>query len=90
MDRKELLSAIGVSAAAFTVMNCLVCSKGSNPGSSNSVSGSAAVDFTLDLTASANVGNKQFYCNNYGSVFTRAGTVKNSPASHNLTMYILH
>ncbi|MDB5091709.1 MAG: cytochrome b6-f complex iron-sulfur subunit [Mucilaginibacter sp.] len=55
MDRKEFLSAIGVSAAAFTVMNCLACSKSSDGSSSgNSVSGPTGVDFTLDLTASAN------------------------------------
>ena len=129
MDRKEFLSVIGVSAAAFTVMNCLACSKGSNPGSSNSVNGPTGVDFTLDLTASANSAllanggyvaqnniiiakttagayiavqqscthenyplvyqgsSKQFYCNNHGSAFTEAGVVKNSPASHNLTVY---
>ncbi|MCR8560687.1 Rieske 2Fe-2S domain-containing protein [Mucilaginibacter sp. BJC16-A38] len=55
MDRKEFLSAIGVSAAAFTIMNCMACSKGSDASSSgNSVTGPTGVDFTLDLTASAN------------------------------------
>jgi cytochrome b6-f complex iron-sulfur subunit len=55
MDRKEFLSVIGVSAAAFTVMNCLACSKSSDASSSgNSVSGPTGVDFTLDLTATAN------------------------------------
>jgi len=55
MDRKEFLSVIGVSAAAFTVMNCMACSKSSdNSSSGNSVSGPTGVDFTLDLTATAN------------------------------------
>lgn len=55
MDRKEFLSAIGVSATAFTVMNCLACSKSSDASSSgNTVKGPTGVDFTLDLTASAN------------------------------------
>ena len=55
MDRKEFLSVIGVSAAAFTVMNCMACSKSSDASSSgNSVSGPTGVDFTLDLTATAN------------------------------------
>lgn len=54
MDRKEFLSPIGVSAAAFTIMNGLACSKGSNPGPLSTVSGPMGVDFTVDLTAGAN------------------------------------
>ncbi|WP_454802108.1 QcrA and Rieske domain-containing protein [Mucilaginibacter phyllosphaerae] len=54
MDRKEFFSAIGVSAAALTLMNCLGCSKGSNSLNGSSTSAPTGVDFTLDLTASAN------------------------------------
>jgi cytochrome b6-f complex iron-sulfur subunit len=55
MDRKEFLSVVGVSAAAFTVMSCFSCSKSSDAGSSStSVNGPTGVDFTIDLTASAN------------------------------------
>lgn len=52
MDRKEFLSAIGLTAASFTIVNCLGCSKGSD-GASPSTSGPTGVDFTLDLTANA-------------------------------------
>lgn len=53
MDRKEFLSAIGLGAAAFAVVNCAACSK-KNDASANGVSGPSGVDFTLDLTLSAN------------------------------------
>jgi cytochrome b6-f complex iron-sulfur subunit len=53
MDRKEFLSAIGVSAASLVVINCIGCSKSSN-STGNSINGPSNVDFTLDLTASAN------------------------------------
>jgi cytochrome b6-f complex iron-sulfur subunit len=53
MDRKEFFSAIGVSAAAFTVMSCLGCAK--NSSSANpSTSGPTGIDFTLELSAPAN------------------------------------
>jgi cytochrome b6-f complex iron-sulfur subunit len=52
MDRKEFLSAIGVGAASLVVINCIGCSKSSSAG--NSINGPSNIDFTLDLTASAN------------------------------------
>ena len=51
MDRKEFLSLIGVSAASFSVLSCLGgCSK------SDASTGTAPsnVDFTIDLSQSAN------------------------------------
>ncbi|MFA6247723.1 MAG: Rieske 2Fe-2S domain-containing protein [Mucilaginibacter sp.] len=53
MDRKEFFSAIGISAVALTVMGCLGCSKSSNSANGSS-SAPTGVDFTLDLSASAN------------------------------------
>lgn len=54
MDRKDFLAAIGLSAVAFAVINCVGCSK-SNDTSVSGVSGPSNVDFTLDLSVSANV-----------------------------------
>jgi cytochrome b6-f complex iron-sulfur subunit len=53
MDRKEFLATIGLSTASFAVINCVGCSK-SNDASASGVSGPTNVDFTLDLSASAN------------------------------------
>ncbi len=53
MDRKEFLSLIGISTASFALINCVGCSKGSD-ASSSTVTGPSNVNFTLDLTASAN------------------------------------
>jgi cytochrome b6-f complex iron-sulfur subunit len=50
MERKEFLSLLGLSASAM-VMSCIGCSKNSNSGSSTPPSN---VDFTLDLSQSAN------------------------------------
>lgn len=53
MDRKEFLSQLGIAAASFTVLGCLGgCSKSSD--SSSSTTGPTNVDFTLDLSQSAN------------------------------------
>ena len=55
MDRKDFLSSLGITAAAFTLINCLGCSKtGSSPSSGTGTTGSTTVDFTLDITASGN------------------------------------
>lgn len=54
MDRKEFLAGIGISAASLAVFSCVGCSKGSDGSSSGMVNGSTGVDFTLDLSASAN------------------------------------
>ncbi|MDB5129556.1 ubiquinol-cytochrome c reductase iron-sulfur subunit [Mucilaginibacter sp.] len=53
MDRKEFLSAIGITAASFALINCVGCSKKSD-NSASGVNGPSGVDLTLDLTASAN------------------------------------
>jgi cytochrome b6-f complex iron-sulfur subunit len=52
MDRKEFLTAIGMGAASVAVFNCIGCSKGST--GSPSTPAPTNVDFTLDLSASAN------------------------------------
>jgi cytochrome b6-f complex iron-sulfur subunit len=51
MDRKEFLTAIGMGAASVAVFNCIGCSK-SDSGSPTTAP--TNVDFTLDLSASAN------------------------------------
>jgi cytochrome b6-f complex iron-sulfur subunit len=53
MDRKEFLSAVGISGAAFAVLNCLGCSKSSDTNPQQ-VAGPSGIDFTLDLSATAN------------------------------------
>ena len=53
MDRKELLSALGMGTASFALINCLGCSKSRN-ASPSGTTGSSTVDFTLDLNAAAN------------------------------------
>lgn len=52
MDRKEFFSAIGVGAVALSVLSCIGCGKGSDNGPSSNAA--TNVDFTLDLSASAN------------------------------------
>jgi len=52
MDRKDFIAAVGISAASFALLNCVGCSKGDS--GSSGVSGPSNIDFTLDLTASAN------------------------------------
>ena len=54
MDRKDFLSAIGITAVSFAAINCIGCSKGSGSSGAAGVSGPTNIDFTLDLTASAN------------------------------------
>ncbi|TSD63325.1 Rieske 2Fe-2S domain-containing protein [Inquilinus sp. KBS0705] len=54
MDRKEFLSAVGISAVAFAALSCAGCSKSSDSGASSGVNGATGVDFTLDLSAGAN------------------------------------
>jgi cytochrome b6-f complex iron-sulfur subunit len=54
MDRKQFLAAIGISAAAMTVISCMGCSKSSGGGGNPVVNGPSGVDFTLDLTLAAN------------------------------------
>jgi cytochrome b6-f complex iron-sulfur subunit len=52
MDRKEFLAAIGMGAASVAVFNCIGCSKDST--GSPSTPAPTGVNFTLDLTSSAN------------------------------------
>lgn len=53
MTRKEFLDSVGINAVALTMLSCEACKKDSSSGS-GSTSGPSNVDFTLDLTASAN------------------------------------
>ncbi len=52
MDRKQFITAIGMGAATVAVFNCVGCAKGAT--GSPSTAAPTSVDFTLDLTASAN------------------------------------
>lgn len=53
MTREEFLDSIGVSVAALAIVSCEACKKDSG-SSSGGTSGPSNVDFTLDLTSSAN------------------------------------
>ncbi|OOQ56919.1 QcrA and Rieske domain-containing protein [Mucilaginibacter pedocola] len=53
MDRKEFLATMGFGATSLAVLSCLGCGKGSS-STNGSTSAATNVDFTLDLTASAN------------------------------------
>ncbi|MBK0381337.1 Rieske 2Fe-2S domain-containing protein [Pedobacter sp. SD-b] len=52
MDRKEFLASIGMGAVSVAVFNCIGCSK--SPTSGPLIPAPTNVDFTLDLTSSAN------------------------------------
>jgi len=52
MDRKDFLSALGIGTASIALLSCVGCSKSN--ASSSGVSGPANIDFTLDLSTSAN------------------------------------
>src|SRR5476651_191111 len=54
MDRKEFLTAIGMSTAALAVVSCLGCSKKSGDNANPTTTGPTGIDFTLDLTAASN------------------------------------
>ncbi len=55
MDRKEFLSAIGLSTGALVFASCLGgCNKSSTDSNSGNVTPAPSVDFTLDLTLAAN------------------------------------
>ncbi len=53
MDRKDFLNSIGMGAAGFALINCVGCKK--NNSGSPGTSSPAGIDFTLDLSATANV-----------------------------------
>ncbi|MET4080292.1 cytochrome b6-f complex iron-sulfur subunit [Pedobacter sp. UYP30] len=53
MDRKDFLNSMGMSAAAFALLNCVGCKK-TDGSSSAGTTGPTGVDFTLDLSLAAN------------------------------------
>lgn len=53
MDRKDFLNSIGMSAAAFALINCIGCKK-TEDSSSTDTTGPTGVNFTLDLSLAAN------------------------------------
>ncbi|WP_231489811.1 ubiquinol-cytochrome c reductase iron-sulfur subunit [Pedobacter sp. Leaf170] len=53
MDRKDFLNSIGMSAAAFALINCVGCKK-SDTSSSTGTTGPTGVNFSLDLSLAAN------------------------------------
>ncbi|MBB6238993.1 cytochrome b6-f complex iron-sulfur subunit [Pedobacter sp. AK013] len=53
MDRKDFLNSIGMSAAAFALINCIGCKK--NDGSNSAdTTGPTGINFSLDLSLAAN------------------------------------
>ncbi|AMR31669.1 (2Fe-2S)-binding protein [Mucilaginibacter sp. PAMC 26640] len=54
MDRKEFFASMGVGAASLAVLSCLGCGKGSGSSNGTATVAPVGVDFTLDLSASAN------------------------------------
>ncbi|WP_316847686.1 ubiquinol-cytochrome c reductase iron-sulfur subunit [Pedobacter psychrodurus] len=65
MDRKVFLNSIGMNAAAFALITCLGCKK-TDGSSSSDTSGPTGVNFTLDLSLSANAA----LLNNGGSLLS--------------------
>lgn len=53
MDRKDFLNSIGMSTAAFALINCIGCKK-TEGSSSSDTTGPTGVNFTLDLSLAAN------------------------------------
>lgn len=53
MDRKDFLNSVGISVAAFALMNCIGCKKDSTDAGGETT-GPTGIDFTLDLTLAAN------------------------------------
>lgn len=65
MDRKDFLNHIGMSAAAFALINCIGCKKTDESSTSDTV-GPSNVNFTLDLSLAANAA----LLNNGGSLIS--------------------
>ncbi|WP_316809354.1 Rieske (2Fe-2S) protein [Pedobacter agri] len=65
MDRKDFLNSIGMSAAAFALINCMGCKK-TDGSSAIDTTGPTGVNFTLDLSLAANAA----LLNNGGSLVT--------------------
>ncbi|PWS28843.1 (2Fe-2S)-binding protein [Pedobacter yonginense] len=53
MDRKDFLKSIGMSAAAFALINCIGCKKTESTNTTDTT-GPTGVNFTLDLSLAAN------------------------------------
>lgn len=53
MDRKDFLNSIGMSAAAFALLNCMGCKKDSSADTTDTT-GPTGVNFSLDLSLAAN------------------------------------
>jgi cytochrome b6-f complex iron-sulfur subunit len=53
ISRKDFFTALGLNATAIAVVGCMGCSKGSS-AANNGTSPPSKIDFSLDLTASAN------------------------------------
>jgi len=75
MDRKDFLNSIGMSAAAFALINCLGCKK-TDGNSSSDTSGPTGVNFTLDLSQAANA----VLLNNGGSLVSNGVIVAKTQA----------
>lgn len=73
MDRKEFISLVGGGTIAAFLVTCAGCSKGSNGGS---IGGPSSIDFTIDLSSSANSAllTKGGYLAQQGVLVARATT----------------
>lgn len=71
MDRKEFLTALGLGTASVAIFNCVGCKK-----SSESAPAPTNVDFTLDLSSSANAAltANGGYIYNSGVIVARTST----------------
>ncbi|MBC7418533.1 MAG: Rieske 2Fe-2S domain-containing protein [Pedobacter sp.] len=77
MDRKDFLNSIGMSAAAFALINCIGCQKTTGL-SAEGTTGPSGVDFTLDLNLAANAG----LLNNGGSLVSNGVIVAKTTAGN--------
>ena len=64
MNRKDFLNSMGMSAAAYAIINCTGCKKSTN--GSNDNKGPTNIDFNLDLNSAENA----VLLNNGGSLLT--------------------
>ena len=54
MDRKDFLNSVGITTATFALLNCIGCKKNDSSAASAETKGPKGVDFTLDLSVTAN------------------------------------
>ncbi|TDG34937.1 Rieske (2Fe-2S) protein [Pedobacter changchengzhani] len=66
MDRKDFLNSMGMSVAGFAILNCMGCKKTDGGTASANTKGATGVNFTLDLSLSANAA----LLNNGGSLIS--------------------